>query len=306
MVLAAALPAGASFPGVNGPIAFRVDDLDTGESKPLFRAQADGTQVSELDARPGFGTDWSADGTRIAFDFVEGDGDVQIATMAPDGSGVDVLTSGAGIHEIPSWSPDGRQIVYDFSPTSDFNSPQFETNLWTMRADGSKKRRLPMRSRGFDVEPRYSPTGGQIAFGRLRISEDGDFSQAIFLVDTGTRRVRQLTPWRLSAEHPTWSPDGRWVLYNTPTGTIQKLRPNGERRQTVKPATRDFGGHKPWFSPDGTQILLMCENQGTRQRAPDDYNQDICVMNADGSNLTHVISTPDRHENWPSWGPAVP
>ena len=306
IVLTAALPSEASFPGANGAITFRVDDFDTGESKPLFRAQADGNQVGVLDERPGFGTDWRADGTRIAFDFVERDGDVQIATMAADGSKTEVLTSGRGIHELPSWSPNGRRIVYDFSPTIDSNSPDFETNLWIMREDGSGSRRLPMRSRGFDVEPRYSPTRDQIAFGRLRISASGNFSQAVFLLNTETRRVRQLTPWRLSSEHPTWSPDGRWVLYNNaPSGTVQMVRPSGKDRRTIAPATRDFGGHKPWFSPDGTQILLMCENQGTRRRPPKDYNQDICVMNADGSNIVHVIDTPAQQENWPSWGPAA-
>ncbi len=306
-VFVSALPAGATFPGANGPIAFRLDNFRTGESEPLLRASSDGTEITELDQRPGFGSDWRANGSRIAFDFVERDGDVQIATTASDGSGTEVLTSGHGIHELPSWSPNGRRIVYDYSPSTDFNSPDFETHLWTMRADGSGKRRLPMRSPGFDVEPRYSPTGEQIAFGRIRIQADGGFSQAIFVVNTRTRRVRQLTPWGLSSEHPTWSPDGRWVLYNNaPNGTVQMVRRSGKRRQTIAPATREFGGHKPWFSPDGTQILLMCENQGTRPRPPKDYNQDICVMNADGSNLVHVISTPDRQENWPSWGPAMP
>lgn len=304
---ATAQPVAATFSGVNGPIAFRVDDFNTGESKPLFRALPDGSQITELDDRPGFGTDWRADGTRLAFDFVERDGDVQIATIAPDGSGVEVLTSGRGIHELPSWSSDGRRIVFDSSPTSNFNSPEFETRLWTMRADGSRERRLPMRKPGFDVEPRYSPTHDRVAFGRLRIAANGDFSQAIFVVSTRTQRVRQLTPWRLSSEHPTWSPDGRWILYNNaPNGTVQMVRPSGEDRQTIAPATRSFGGHKPWFSPDGTKILLMCENQGTRRQPPDDYNQDICVMDADGSNLVRVISTPERQENWPSWGPAIP
>ena len=62
------------------------------------------------------------------------------------------------------------------------------------------------------------------------------------------------------------------------------------------PASEGFGGHKPWFSPDGLQILFMCENQGTLNRPPPDY--------ADGSNIVKVIDTPDRFENWPSWGPA--
>jgi hypothetical protein len=36
---------------------------------------------------------------------------------------------------------------------------------------------------------------------------------------------------------------------------------------------------------------------------PVDYNEDLCVMDADGSDVVKVISTPTL-ENWPSWGPA--
>ncbi len=293
--------ASATFPGANGPIAFREDTLE-GFGEPLFRAQPDGTQVSEINSRPGLFTDWRADGRRIAFDFFRRNGSEQIATMNPDGSDVRVITSGRGIHEIPSWSPSGRRIVFDFSRELP-NAPDFETRLWTIRANGSHARRLPMRSRGFDVEPRYSPDGRRVAFMRLRL--EPEFRQAIFIVNRKTHRVRRLTPWRLNSEHPTWSPDGRWILFNnSPDGTIQLMRSNGDERRTIVAASKGFGGHKPWFSPEGSQILFMCENQGTLKRPPPDYSQDICVMNADGSNIVKVIDTPDEFENWPSWGPA--
>jgi hypothetical protein len=34
------------------------------------------------------------------------------------------------------------------------------------------------------------------------------------------------------------------------------------------------------------------------------YNEDICVMNADGTVIVDLTNTPDKNENWPSWGPA--
>jgi Tol biopolymer transport system component len=224
--------------------------------------------------------------------------------MRPDGSDIKVLTHGRGIHEVPSYSPSGRRIVFDAS-RQDPSAPGFSTRLWTMRADGTHRHRLPMAGSGFDVEPRYAPNGRWIAFGRLR-TRGNQQQQAAFVVSTrGRHRVRRLTPWRFGAEHPTWSPDSRWVLYNnTPNGTIQRVRPSGAGRETIKAAGVRFGGHKPWYSPDGTKILFMCENQGTLPRPPTDYNQDICVMNADGSAVVHVIDTPGVLENWPSWGPA--
>jgi Tol biopolymer transport system component len=301
----AAATAHATFPGDNGPIAYRTFDFETGLGVPLFRALPDGSEVSVISDRPGFFSDWRADGRRIAFDFFEPDGDEQIATARPDGSDLRVITSGPGIHEAPTWSPSGRRIVFDSSPQADPNVPDFETRLWTMHADGTHARPLPMRHPGFDVEPKYSPNGRWIAFGRLRMTSDGDQEQAVFIVRADGRGVRRLTPWRLNSEHPTWSPDSRWIIFdNAPDGTIQVIRPNGHKRHTIAAARERFGGHKPWFSPDGSRILFMCETQGTLSDPPEDYDEDICVMDADGSDIVNLTNTPGTFENWPSWGPA--
>jgi TolB protein len=97
----AAPPAGATFPGRNGPIAFREFGPD-GIGGPLLRALPDATRVGVIDTRPGLFSDWRPDGRRIAFDFLEPDGDAQIATAKPDGTDLRVITSGPGLHEVPS------------------------------------------------------------------------------------------------------------------------------------------------------------------------------------------------------------
>jgi TolB protein len=303
----AAPTAGATFPGRNGPIAFRTLDFETGLGVSLFRARPDGTQVTELTDRPGFFSDWRADGRRIAFDFFDSDGNEQIGTMTAHGGDLREITSGPGIHEVPSWSPSGSRIVFDFSPEADPETPGFETRLWTMRADGSHPRPLPMREPGFDVEPKYSPNGRWIAFSRLRNADDQELA-ALFIARAKGGRVRQLTPFAASpsyVEHPTWSPDSRWILFDLSVdGTIQAMRPNGRGRHTILAATEGRGGHKPWFSPDGSRILFMCENQGLLAEPPADYNEDICVMGAGGSHIVNLTHTPGTLENWPSWGPA--
>jgi Tol biopolymer transport system component len=301
----AAQPAAATFPGRNGPIAFRQYNPATGEF-PLFRALPDGTQRTRLTDRPGFMSDWRADGRRLAFDFFDADGNQQIATMTPDGSDLRDITSGPGIHEVPSWSPDGHRIVFDYSPIADPNTPGFETHLWTMGPDGSRAQPLPMSPPGFDVEPKYSPDGRWIAFDRLVITNSGDQRQAVFIVDAQGGRARQLTPWKLNAEHPTWSPDSRWITYDSlpaivsPAGTVEAIRPDGQRRHTILAATEHFGAHKPWFSPDGTRILFMCAITDSLGH----YDEDICVMHADGTHIVNLTNAPDTIENWPSWGPA--
>ena len=296
--------ANATFPGSNGPILFRDDHPSSGIGNPLFRARPDGSHVRVLSKRPGLFSDWRPDGHRIAFDFFQRDGSEQIATMRRNGGDLQVITSGEGIHEVPSYSPSGRRLVFDASH-QDPSSPSFQTHLWVMRADGSDAHRLAMTSSGFDVEPRYAPNGRWIAFDRLKPIPNGQLQAAFLVSTTGRHRVRRLTPWRFGAEHPTWSPDSRGILYNSPEGTIQKIRPAGTGRRTIVAASAGFGGHKPWYSPDGTKILFMCDNQGTLLKPPKNFNQDICVMNADGSKIVHVIDTPNVLENWPSWGPAA-
>jgi Tol biopolymer transport system component len=300
----AAGTAQATFPGANGPILFRADDPKTGLAGPLMRANPDGSGVTEINRRHAYFSDWRADGERIAIDIIERDLDTHIAILKPDGSDLHFITSGRGVHDTPSWSPNGRTLVFNHSFRR-LDDPKFQTRLWTIRANGDHERPLPMSDRGFDFEPKYSPDGRWIVFNRAR---PPDFEQlAVFIVSTkGKHRVRRLTPWRINSEHPTWSPDGRWILFdNAPDGTIQAMRPNGEDRHTVVPASRGFGGHKPWFSPDGTRILFMCENQGTLNKPPPDYNQDLCVMEADGDNIVNITNTPGVYENYPAWGPAA-
>jgi TolB protein len=311
----AAMPAGATFPGRNGPIAFREFGPD-GIGGPLFRALPDATRVGVIDSRPGLFSDWRADGRRIAFDFFQPDGDEQIATARPDSSDMRVITSGPGIHEVPSWSPDGRRIVFGYSP-DDPSTPDFETRLWTMRADGSHARPLPMSRAGFDVEPKYSPNGRWIVFARLRpAARDEDWQSAIMLVPAVGGPVRQLTPWGPTRfgelpEHPTWSPDSRWILFDTDeritatdNGSIEAIRPDGGGRHTILRVRERLGGHKPWFSPDGRSILFVCDNKGLLPEFPADFNDDLCAMDADGSDIVKLTNTLDTSENWPSWGPA--
>src|SRR5207302_2821268 len=107
--------ASATFPGSNGPILFRDDHPRSGVGNPLLRARRDGSHVRVLSKRPGLFSDWRPDGRRIAFDFFQSNGSEQIATMRRNGSDVKVITSGKGIHEVPSYSPSGQRPVFDAS-----------------------------------------------------------------------------------------------------------------------------------------------------------------------------------------------
>ena len=301
-VLVPALPASASYPGHNGRISFYRFDTLTGD-QGLYTANPDGSHVVRVTDVPTFCTEWSPDGTRIAVTTVEPDGTSKIETMNPDGSGVKILTAA----ECPSWSSDQSKIVFDFSPIIDPNTPGFATHLYLMNADGTNVQPLMSPSdQGFDVEPRWQPRGDLITFARIRKWTTGIQQEAVFVVRTDGTGLRQLTSWGLAPEHPTWSPDGRLIVFNDASfkpgvqESIWVMRPDGTNRHIVYQGTANTGGVKPQFSPDGTKILFGCVDYDSA--FGNGARLDICTMNADGTGVVDITNTPDAFENHPGWG----
>ena len=127
----------------------------------LYAIDPDGSdQVLLLDcdlARP----QWSPDGTRLAVTILLDDGSWQVATVAADGSDLRVLTSGPGIHEVPTWSADGTWLGYDGADVGldDPDVPDDDPARGCRWLRRGAPRRMPDT---FDVEPRLSLEGDQL------------------------------------------------------------------------------------------------------------------------------------------------
>lgn len=75
---------------------------------------------------------WSPDGKRIAFSR-NIDGNVDIYTINPDGSGLQRLTTAPGNDSVPVWTPDSRQIVFRSTRNGVWQ-------IFIMNIDGSNQR----------------------------------------------------------------------------------------------------------------------------------------------------------------------
>ncbi|MGD9123948.1 MAG: Tol-Pal system beta propeller repeat protein TolB [Desulfarculaceae bacterium] len=95
--------------------------------------------------------DWSPRGDRIAFQARAKNGGFQVTTVNPQGGNVQVLTSGWGGGEDPSWSPDGRLIAYASRRTGRYQ-------IYVMTASGQPIRRLTNLP-GNNNDPAWSPRG---------------------------------------------------------------------------------------------------------------------------------------------------
>jgi Tol biopolymer transport system component len=133
----------------------------------IWVMNADGSNPRRVTSISGEYPAWSRDGTRIAFDVntdIEpnaGGGppaDFDIFVVNADGSGLQRLTNALGEDQGPSWSPDGKEIVFH----SDRGRSDGVSTLWLMDADGSEQRRLTAQG-GF--RPAWSRDGSHILFG---------------------------------------------------------------------------------------------------------------------------------------------
>jgi dipeptidyl aminopeptidase/acylaminoacyl peptidase len=176
----------------------------------IYVAGADGRNVRRLTrmSRPVGFPAWSPDGRTIAFAGVR-----DVYTVPAQGGLVRRLTHSAKpwlIRTTPSYSPDGRTIALAAS-TDAFNS-----DVFLMRADGSRLRRLT-RSQGThdrlgeEHAPDFSPDGRRLVFTSNR---DGNFELYAIGVDgRGERRLTR-TP-RVDESGPRHSADGTRILYSS-------------------------------------------------------------------------------------------
>ena len=119
----------------------------------IYTMASDGTNVVRMtDQGYAVSPAWSPNGQFLAFAWVRhygpgapGASDIYIMDIASKQWAQ--LTHDGGRNDFPSWSPDGRHIVFQSNRTG-------KTQIWTMLADGSEQRQLT--TQGENSQPNWS------------------------------------------------------------------------------------------------------------------------------------------------------
>jgi TolB protein len=234
------------------------------------------------------------------------EGDSEIYVIRPNGSGLKQLTSNAGDDGDPSWSPDGRQIV--FASTRDgvlFPGDDFPVGeLYVMRADGSNQTRLT-KDEADDYYPEWSPDGQRIVFNSNRHDVNQRYLN-IYVMDADGSDITRVTtsPELIDDWRPSWSPDGSRIAFerrdyaadDTMEIYVVGVDGSGEQNLTNHPTALD---EMPAWSPRGDLIAFYSNRDAP---SSDDLTGEIYVMEPDGSNVRRLTSTPDG-ESFPQWSP---
>jgi dipeptidyl aminopeptidase/acylaminoacyl peptidase len=129
-----------------------------------------------------------------------------------------------------------------------------------------------------DAQPAWSPDGKSLAFAsnRTQPEPDATYNSDIWLVpldstDQGAHPT-QVTRFPGQKDHPSWSPDGKWLAYSASIDL--KLFYYATKHVAISPAsggeakflTKAFDrmATEPRFAPDGKSIYFLADDDGTQ------------------------------------------
>jgi Tol biopolymer transport system component len=305
--------------GPAGKIAF---SSDRDGNREIYVMNADGSCQTNVTNGPGdddFGA-WSPDGSRIVFtsDRDGGDGKREVYVVNGDGSGQTRLSNNpCGENDVLAWSPDGSRLAFSSGLHAKFGSnptvtPAAGDCVWTIyvvNADGSGLTNLASDRDGNEEFGAWSPDGSRIAFISSRagnwdvyvVNADGSG-----LTNLSNRPADDFLRNNPGANGTAWSEDSSRVRFIS-------IRDDGNRDLYVVNADGtgltnlgypgpDLGGGTsagPSFdaglspiswgdSPDGARIAFFSNRDG---------NEELYVMNVDGSGVTRLTNNPASDAN---------
>ena len=257
--------------------------------------------------------------SRIAF-ISDRTGSSEIWVMDWNGKNKKQLTKHNSLALAPSWSPDGKHLVftsylrgtpaiYLLTPQEGYlkllwdkggvnssasvspngrtvafaSSQDGNVDIYTIPIEGGEAQRLTT-ARGIDTQPSWAPNGRQIAFTSARSG-----TPQIYLMDADGSNIRRVSFDGQFHDESTWAYDGTRIACTTrdegnfQIATIDAV--TNERRVIPAPGNNE----SPCFSPEGSMIAFESNRSGKPQ---------IYITDADG--VPRQLTTEGSNHS-PTW-----
>jgi len=238
--------------------------------------------------------------------------DYEIYTINPDGSGKTQLTHNNTDDLDPSYSPDGKKIVY-----SGKDGPKGDLEIYTINARGGDKFQVTHNDVD-EEEPAYLPSGKRIAYTDLTLNEPGPNIYSVKAGGGGKRLVAR------NGFTPSYSPDGERIAYacwgetfrivDTDICTISVRRDDKLAKlipeKPVGNALHDVLHHKvlvtnndtddqnPDYSPNGNRIVYEGFEGRWGQKKDEDASTNIYTIKAGGGGNLNLTKSPKNASIW--------
>ena len=308
IALAAVPAAEATFEGEPGPIAFtRMAAPGEGDRSSIFAVESPGQPALLLArfANLSWFSDYSPDGGRIIFTRTPVNGPDLLYTMNSDGTDP-VPLSGLGCSgeclgdSSAAWDPTGSRIVFEraFGPIVHDAAARVELHI--ANVDGSNETAIPLNlDRQEPHDAQWSPDGCRLAVNLLNVhNRKPKFGSAIYVLRPDGTGLERITPLRLNAGSPDWSPSGNRIVFNShyegqATSEIYTVRPDGSDLHRVRHQPHGRSAFEAVFSPDGKRIAFA--------QFDVDGPPHIWTMRTDGTGR-HKVTQGNAGDVQPDWG----
>lgn len=148
----------------------------------------------------------------------------------------------------PHASPDGRTVVFR-------RNDQAQSRLGFLDlATGDVEEVAPISKIGQVYTPRFSPDGTKVAYSGWR---EGGYRD-IYLYDRATETTERITADRYLDASPSWSPDGRYIVFSSDRDGVFNVHSYDTTTKLVEQVSNVLGGaFEPMVSHDGTKLAYL-------------------------------------------------
>ncbi|MCK5684019.1 PD40 domain-containing protein, partial [bacterium] len=210
------------------------------------------------------------------------DGNLELYSVNPDGTGQTRLTFNSAIDEKASVNTDESKIV--FRSERDGNG-----EIYAMNIDGSSQVNLT-NSLSNESSPIWSPDGTKIVY-----TSNGNDNWDIYVMNSNGSSQINMTKSFSNESEPNWSPDGSKIAFASQYNNIMDIfvmDSNGTNK--INLTNSPSNDSNPIWSPDGTKITFTSDKDG-------DY--EIYTMNSLDGNGMIKITNNGSDDLYPRYSP---
>src|SRR5712691_8668581 len=212
----------------------------------------------------------------------------------------------------PRISPDGKRIAFVVTTTDERNY-KYHTSIWMVSVEGGEAQQFTTGPANAH-SPAWSPDGNWLAFvsereGDLAGKDEKDAKKLgkgkpqVWIIPTNGGEAQQITFMQHGASSPTWSPDGKRILFNSPVGPADEETGDGKPLPKVRVIDR------LWYRLDGvgyiyerrSHLFLIDAHGGEAlQLTEGDWDDGDAAWSPDGARIAFTSSRAEDRWRLPS------